>query len=121
MLVVAEKFSSYLCGPAACRRVAEHICGFIKIAGGAHLAPGAVLAMGTFAEIEVPQCTQRLQLLALPYLSKALFLGVTQHNAVAAIAGVVNALGIEVHTALAYVAHLGFGSTALGGDWCFVE
>ena len=42
-------------------------------------------------------------------------------NAVAAIAGVENALGIEVHTALAYVAHLGFGSTALGGDWCFVE
>ena len=121
MLVVAEKFSSYLCGPAACRRVAEHICGFIKIAGGAHLTPRAVLAMGTLAEIEVPQCTQRLQLLALPYLSKALFLGVTQHKAVAAIAGVVNALGIEVHATLADVTHLGFGSTALGGDWCFVE
>ena len=89
MLVVGEKFSSYQCGPAASRRVAEHICGFIKIAGGAHLTPGAVLAMGTLAEISIPQRTQRLQLLAVPYLSKALFMGVTQHNAVAAIAGVV--------------------------------
>ena len=121
MLVVAEKFSSYLCSLAASWRVAEHICGFIEIARGTHLAPGAVFAMCTLAEISIPQRTQRLQLLTVPYLSKAMFMGVAQHNAVATIAGVVNALGIEIHAALADVTHLGFRGAALGGGRCFVE
>ena len=55
MLVVAEKFSFYLCGPAASLGMGEHIGGFVKITGGAHLAPGAVFTMGTLTEILISQ------------------------------------------------------------------
>ena len=99
----------------------EHICRFIEIAGGAYLAPGAVFALRAFSEILISQRSESLELFSVPHLGKALFIGIAQYDAVAAIAGVENALGIEVHTAFAYVAHLGFRGAAFGRSRDFVE
>ena len=121
MLVDAEKFSPYLCGSAASLGMGEHIGCFVKITGGAHLAPRAVFRMGTLTEILISQCPQCLDFLTVPHLGKALLISIAQHNAVAAVAGVVNTLGIEIDALPADVAHLGLRGAALGGSRGFVE
>ena len=92
--------------------MSEHIGGFIKIAGRAHLTPRTDFTMCTLAEILISQCTQDLNFLTVPNLSKTLIISITQHNAVAAIAGVVNAICVEIYAMLTYFAYLGFRMAA---------
>ena len=81
---------------------------FVEIPGRAYLAPFPVFAIHTLREIPIFQRPQDIEFLSIPDFRKGMRRGISEHDPVASVAGIIFPLRIDVDPRTAYVAHLVF-------------